>query len=330
LSTSYQFDEHECFISASIGLSMFPDDARDANALMRNADSAMYRAKDHGKNAFRFFTADLANQATRRLALEAGLRRAVDNHELFVHYQPQINLESHGVVGAEALVRWQCSGEVVEPVVFIPIAEQSNLIVAIDEWVLAEACRQIVRWDKSRLPALRISVNISARHFRKEGMATDLMRIISEHGVSPRRLCFEITEGVLMDFERAQRMLAELVDFGVMISIDDFGTGFSSLSYLKRFPIHELKIARSFVDGISTNADDRAIGSAIIALARHLGMSVVAEGVELSDQHAELDASGCHNGQGFLYARPLAPDVFADWVRSRASVQGFRPAASVG
>ena len=316
LSTSYQFDEHECFISASIGLSMFPEDATDASALMRNADSAMYRAKDHGKNAFRFFTADLAHLATRRLALETGLRRAIENGELFIHYQPQVNLENRRVVGAEALLRWQYNGEVVDPVVFIPVAEQSNLIVAIDEWVLGEVCRQIDQWNKTGLPAVRISVNISARHFRKEGMAADLMQIVNAHRVSPQQLCIEITEGVLMDFERAQRMLAELVAFGLVISIDDFGTGFSSLSYLKRFPIHELKIARSFVDGISSNADDRAIGSAIISLARHLGMSVVAEGVEIADQHAELDASGCHSGQGYLYSRPLPPDDFAEWLRT--------------
>ena len=318
LSASYRFDEHECFISASIGLSMFPEDSTDAGALMRNADSAMYRAKDHGKNAFRFFTADLAHQATRRLALEAGLRRAIEHGELFVHYQPQVILENRQVVGAEALVRWQCDGEVIEPVVFIPVAEQSNLIIAIDEWVLGEACRQINEWDRSGLPPVRISVNISARHFRKEGMAGDLMQIVNAHGVSPQRLCIEITEGVLMDFDRAQRMLAELVACGLLISIDDFGTGFSSLSYLKRFPIHELKIARSFVDGIATNSDDRAIGSAIIALARHLGMSVVAEGVEIANQHDELDASGCHHGQGYLYAHPLPPDAFAEWLRARS------------
>ncbi len=317
LSASYQFDEHECFISASIGLSMFPEDAADAGALMRNADSAMYRAKDHGKNAFRFFTSDLAHQATHRLALETGLRRAIDNGELFIHYQPQVNLATQQVVGAEALVRWRSNGEVIEPVVFIPIAEQTSLIVAIDEWVLGEACRQIVEWDRSGLPPVRISINISARHFRKEGMASDLMHIVNHYGVSPQRLCIEITEGVLMDYERAQRMLAELVAYGLLISIDDFGTGFSSLSYLKRFPIHELKIARSFVDGISSNADDRAIGSAIIALARHLGMSVVAEGVEKADQHAELDAYGCHHGQGYLYARPLPPNAFAEWLRAR-------------
>ncbi|MCM8599568.1 MAG: EAL domain-containing protein [Candidatus Accumulibacter sp.] len=317
LSASYQFEEHECFVSASIGLSMFPEDAADATTLMRNADSAMYRAKDHGKNAFRFFTADLANQATRRLALETGLRRAIESGELFVHYQPQVNLETQRVIGAEALVRWLCDGEVVEPVVFIPVAEQSNLIVAIDEWVLGEVCRQIGAWDQMGLPPVRVSVNISARHFRKEGMAADLMQIIDAHGVPPQRLCIEITESVLMDFDRAQRMLAELVEFGLTISIDDFGTGFSSLSYLKRFPIHELKIARSFIDGISINADDRAIGAAIIALARHLGMTVVAEGVEASDQHSELDASGCHNGQGYLYAYPLSPDVFGEWLRAR-------------
>lgn len=319
LSASYQFDEHECFISASIGLSMFPEDAADATSLMRNADAAMYRAKDHGKNGFRFFSADLASQAGKRLALETGLRRAIDNCELFLHYQPQVRLEGNAVVGAEALVRWSYNGEVVEPVVFIPIAEQSHLIFAIDEWVLGEACRQIVEWDKDGLPPLRISVNISARHFRKDGMAADLMRIVSDHGVSPQRLCIEITEGVLMDVDRAQRMLAELVDFGLMISIDDFGTGFSSLSYLKRFPIHELKIARSFVDGISSNSDDRAIASVIISLARHLGMSVVGEGIEMADQHSELEGSGCQHGQGYLYAHPLAPDDFADWVRARSA-----------
>ena len=317
LSASYHFEEHECFVSASIGLSMFPEDAADAGALMRNADSAMYRAKDHGKNAFRFFTADLARHAARRLTLEAGLRRAIESGELTVHYQPQIDFADQRVIGAEALVRWNSNGDVVEPVEFIPVAEQSNLIIALDEWVLGEVCRQIAAWDQRGVAPVRISVNISARHFRKEGMAGDLMQIVSAHGIAPQRLCIEITEGVLMDFERAQRMLAELVACGLTISIDDFGTGFSSLSYLKRFPIHELKIARSFVDGISSSADDRAIGSAIIALARNLGMSVVAEGVELADQHAELDASGCHHGQGFLYARPLAADDFAQWLQAR-------------
>ncbi|HMV04963.1 MAG TPA: EAL domain-containing protein [Accumulibacter sp.] len=320
LSTSYCFEEHECFVSASIGLSMFPEDASDAGALMRKADSAMYRAKDHGKNAFRFFTADLARHAARRLTLETGLRRAIDSRELTVHYQPQVSFSSQQVIGAEALVRWACNGEAVEPVEFIPVAEQSSVIVALDEWVLGEVCRQIVRWDQAGLPPVRVSVNVSARHFRKEGMAADLMQIVSAHGVAPQRLCVEITEGVLMDVERAERMLADLVAHGLTISIDDFGTGFSSLSYLKRFPIHELKIARSFVNGIARSADDRAIGSAIITLARNMGMSVVAEGVELAEQHAELDAAGCHYGQGFLYSPPLAADDFARWLQVRRAV----------
>jgi len=197
LSTSYCFEEHECFVSASIGLSMFPEDANDAGALMRKADSAMYRAKDHGKNAFqnafRFFTADLARHAARRLTLETGLRRAIDSRELTVHYQPQVSFSSQQVIGAEALVRWACNGEAVEPVEFIP-GEQSSVIVALDEWVLGEVCRQIVRWDQAGLPPVRISVNVSARHFRKEGMAADLMHIVGAHGVAPQRLCVEITE----------------------------------------------------------------------------------------------------------------------------------------
>ncbi|HND80332.1 MAG TPA: EAL domain-containing protein [Accumulibacter sp.] len=322
LSGSYHFNDEECFISGSIGVSIFPDDAEDASALMRNADSAMYRAKDHGKNTFHFFTADLSAQANRRLLLEMGLRRAIANDELFLNYQPQVNLETRAVVGAEALVRWRCNGEIIEPTDFIPIAEQSQMIFAVDEWVLGEACRQIDEWDQAGLPPIRMSVNISARHFRKEGMAGDLIRIIDAQRVDPRRLCLEITESVLMDIEHAQKMLAELVAFGLTISIDDFGTGFSSLSYLKRFPIHELKIARSFVDGVSIDADDRAIGSAIIAMARHLGMSVVAEGVELLAQASELNTSGCHNGQGFLYARPLSPEDFADWLREHSDALG--------
>jgi EAL domain-containing protein (putative c-di-GMP-specific phosphodiesterase class I) len=184
--------------------------------------------------------------------------------------------------------------------------------------VIGEACRQIVLWDKAGLPEFRISVNISARHFSKTNMVTDISRIITEHGVAPRRLCIEITEGVLMDTERARRLLQELVDFGLRISVDDFGTGFSSLSYLKRFPIHELKIDRSFIDGIASDADDRAISSAIIALAENLGMHVVAEGVEASEQHTELNGLGCGHGQGYYYARPMPPHGFADWLLYRA------------
>jgi EAL domain-containing protein (putative c-di-GMP-specific phosphodiesterase class I) len=284
---------------------------------MRNADAAMYRAKDQGKNSFQFFTPELAEQAIQRMGIETGLRHAIEQSELVLEYQPQVNLVSNVVEGVEALVRWRRGGEVISPAVFIPIAEESHLIVAIDEWVLTQACKQIVAWDALGLPAIRVSINISARHFRKSEMVSDLIRIITEEGVAPGRLCIEITEGVLMDIERAQRMLAELVDFGLSISLDDFGTGFSSLSYLKRFPIHELKIDKSFVDGVASNADDRAIASTIIALASNLGMKVVAEGVEDADQNAELRSLGCGNGQGYLYARPMRGDALPDWLMYR-------------
>ena len=317
ISMSYLLDEHECFVSASIGISMYPEDATDPNGLMRNADAAMYLAKDQGKNSFQFFTSALAELANQRMSIETGLRYALEQAELFLEYQPQLNLVSNTVVGVEALVRWRRNGAIVSPAVFIPIAEESHLIVAVDEWVLGEACRQIVAWDQAGLPPVRVSVNISARHFRKSDMVTDLIRLITEHGVAPQRLCIEITEGVLMDIERAQRMLAEFVDFGLRISLDDFGTGFSSLSYLKRFPIHELKIDKSFVDGIASNADDLAIASTIIALARNLGMNVVAEGVEMHDQQVELSNLGCGHAQGYLYARPMPADQFTDWLLYR-------------
>ena len=317
VSMSYLLEEHECFVSASIGISMFPEDATDPKGLMRNADAAMYRAKEQGKNSFQFFTSALAEQANQRMGIETGLRHAIEQSELMLVYQPQLNLASNTVIGVEALVRWRRQGELVSPALFIPIAEESHLIVTIDEWVLNEACRQIKAWDQAGLPAVSVSVNFSARHFRKSDMVTDIIRIITAHGVAPQRLCIEITEGVLMDIERAQRMLAELVDFGLRISLDDLGTGFSSLSYLKRFPIHELKIDKSFVDGIASNADDRAIATTIIALASNLGMKVVAEGVEMPEQHAELNSLRCGHGQGYLYARPMPADQFADWLLYR-------------
>jgi len=319
ISASYLINEHECFVGASLGISMFPEDATDPNGLMRNADAAMYHAKDLGKNTYQFFTSELAEQASLRLGIETGLRRAIERCELGLEYQPQLDLANNAVVGAEALVRWYRGDEVVSPTAFIPIAEESHLIVAIDQWVLGEACRQIIAWDKAGLPPIRISVNISARHFRKPNMVSDIISIVGKHGVAAQRLCFEITESVLMDTERAQAMLQELVGFGIRISVDDFGTGFSSLSYLKRFPIHELKIDRCFIDGVSSDSDDRAISQAIIALAEKLGMVVIAEGVEAGQQHSDLHAMACGQGQGFFYAHPMPAHRFADWLKYRSA-----------
>jgi two-component system CheB/CheR fusion protein len=314
LSVSFLIDGRECFVSASVGISMFPDDVSDPTGLMRNADAAMYRAKEQGKNSFQFFTSELAAQASQRMEIETGLRHAIEQSGLMLEYQPQIDLANDTVVGVEALVRWRNGGAVVSPAVFIPIAEESHLIVAVDEWVLAEACRQIAIWDQAGLPAVSVSVNISARHFLKSDMVGDIIRIVSESRVDPKRLYIEITEGVLMDVNRSRRMLAELVDFGFRISLDDFGTGFSSLSYLKQFPIHELKIDKTFVDGIGVNSNDRAIATTIIALAGNLGMKVVAEGVEEAEQNDELQRLGCGRGQGYLYARPMSGEMFVDWL----------------
>lgn len=318
IGASFLLNERECFVGTSIGISMFPEDATDLNGLMREADAAMYRAKEQGKNIFQFYTEKLAEQSNHRMTVETGLRHAVDRCELVLEYQPQINLASNEVQGVEALVRWRRGGETVSPVVFIPIAEESNLIEAIDEWVLAQACRQIVGWDAAGLPPINVSINVSPRHFRKSDMVTDFVRIIEAYSVAPQRLCLEITESVLMDVDRAQRMLTELVEVGFRISLDDFGTGFSSLSYLKRFPIHELKIDKSFVDGIAANADDRAIASTIIALAGNLGMKVVAEGVEVLEQCSELKGLLCGHGQGYYFARPMSGDQLPDWLMYRS------------
>ena len=321
LSASYMLGEHECFVTASVGISIFPEDCVDPNGLMRNADAAMYRAKGEGKNAYQFYTSDLAEQASQRMVIETGLRKAIELSELVLEYQPQVSLVDNSLIGAEALVRWQRGSELVSPGVFIPVAEESHLIVTIGEWVLRQACRQIVAWKKAGLPAFTVSINISARHFRKADMVGDMVRIVAQEGVHPSNLCLEITEGVLMDIERAHRMLSDLVSAGFRISIDDFGTGFSSLSYLKRFPITELKIDKSFVDGVVKSPQDRAIVSTIVALAASLGMRVVAEGVESADQDNALrDIEGVH-GQGFLYARPMRAAAFADWLQYHSATE---------
>jgi len=319
LSSPFIIGERECYVSASVGISVFPDDSRDAGGLMRNADSAMYRAKEQGKNTYQFFTSDLAERAGQRLQLETGLRRAIDHGELYLEYQAQVELASGHVLGAEALVRWRCDGETIPPETFIPVAEESSLIVHIEQWVIAETCRQIVRWRARGLSLQRVSVNLSARHFRKENIVEGLIRLVRESGVSPDSLCLEITERALMDVERSERVLAALADAGFHISVDDFGTGYSSLSYLKRFRLDEIKIDRSFVSGIDSNADDRAIAAAIIAMARSLGLAVVAEGVETEAQAEALRAQDCAGVQGFLFSRPLPPDAFADWAIYRTS-----------
>ena len=322
LSASFICGEHECVVSASIGVSMAPDDSDDPAILMRDADTAMYRAKSLGKNAVQFFTADLIETANRRVSIENGLRKAIESGALFVEYQPQIDVSTGQMVGVEALVRWQTDDGVLAPGNFIPIAEESHLVVSVDRWVLTEVCRQVAEWERQGLTNLRVSVNLSGQHFKRSDTVSQIIRIVSESGIAPNKLCVEVTESVLAEVDRAQRMLAELQSFGLKISIDDFGTGFSSLAYLKRLPISELKVDRSFVDGIDVDPDDRAIAATVVDLARNMNLESLAEGVENAAQLNALKELGCRYAQGFFIARPLSASALLQWMLDREPQAG--------
>lgn len=308
----------EVFISASIGVSIFPTDAADAEALIRNADAAMYSAKRHGGDNYQFYTSDLNVQVQERLAIEQGLRVAEQRDELRLLYQPKIDLASGKIVGVEALLRWQHSSlGSISPERFVPIAEETGLILPIGEWVLRSACRQIRAWRDVGIE-LPVAVNLSACQFRQRNLAATIQRILSETGVPPQCLEIEITESDVMEnAESAIATLDELKARGISISVDDFGTGYSSLSYLKRFPLDVLKIDRSFVRDIVVDSDDAAIVEAIIALARSLDIKVVAEGVETPDQMAFLNRSGCNFAQGYLFSPPVEPERISALIERR-------------
>ena len=300
---------HEFFPAGSIGISLYPKDGQDAQALLKNADTAMYRAKDAGRNNFQFYAQDMNSRALDRLKLEGGLRRALSRQEFVLHYQPQMDLATGAIVGLEALIRWQPPGqETVYPGDFIPIAEETGLIVAIGEWVLRTACAQHVAWDEAAtFPHTRIGVNLSARQFKQQDIVKMVSRVLHETGCHATCLELEITESIIMENpEMAAETLHKLSDMGVHLSIDDFGTGYSSLSYLKRFPINTLKIDRSFVRDITTDSDDAAIAKAVIALAHSMKLKVIAEGVETAEQLHFLREQRCDQIQGYYLSRPLA------------------------
>ncbi|MBW3497051.1 MULTISPECIES: bifunctional diguanylate cyclase/phosphodiesterase [Janthinobacterium] len=307
LAAPFDLEGHQLYVSASIGVSLYPFDAQDVATLTRNADTAMYHAKHQGKNRYAVFKAEMEMRAQRRLRMEANLRRALQNEELYLHYQPQIDLRSGRIVGVEALVRWNCRemGQL-SPAEFIPVAEESGIIVDLGRWVLQSACRQAALWCKAGLldSLEHVAVNLSACQARDPGLMDDIRAILHETQLPHGLLELEITEGVLMDNIHANvELMRRLQETGIHLSIDDFGTGYSSMSYLKRLPIDQLKIDRSFVHDLP--GEGEAIVTAIIAMAHSLHLKVVAEGVETLRQVEFLRTAGCDNVQGFFFARPM-------------------------
>lgn len=300
-------------VTTSVGIAVWPHDGADGETLMRNADVAMYHAKNSGRNSFQFFSAELNAYSHELLALESDLREAVAQGQLVLHYQAQVDGLSGGIIGAEALVRWQHPVKgMVSPAEFIPLAEERGLIDAIGDWVLTTACRQMRAWDAAGLPAVPVAVNISPRQFRQRRLQEKVMAVLADTGVAADRLVLEITESAVMDdVDTAIAILHELKKQGVRTEIDDFGTGHSSLSYLKRLPIQRLKIDRSFVRDIPHDSDDIAIVTAILSMAANLSIDIIAEGVETATQEAFLLSEGCIAMQGFRFARPLPADDFA-------------------
>ena len=295
----------ELFITASLGVTVYPLDDNNVSGLLKNADIAMYRAKEQGKNNYQFYAHDMTTRIHARLSLEEQLRRAIEGNEFALHYQPIVSgLDGH-VLGVEALLRWKNDRGQVPPVQFIPVAEETGLIVPIGEWVLRTACAQLARWQADGWPRLRMSVNMSVRQFRQQDMVGNVAKVLAATGLDPGCLDLEITESILLEEQSVINTLHELDAMGVQFSIDDFGTGYSSLSYLKRLPIDTLKIDRSFVQNIPGNADDAAIAQAILAMARSLGIRVVAEGVETAEQLEFLCRHGCDALQGYYFSQPL-------------------------
>jgi diguanylate cyclase (GGDEF)-like protein/PAS domain S-box-containing protein len=314
----------DCRISASIGVALYPDDGIDEQMLMKNADIAMYVAKDDGKNTYQMFSTEINSQSMERLNIENGLRHALERQEFTLHYQAKLDLRGSGISGVEALLRWR-SPELgdVSPSRFIPVAEESGIIVAIGRWVLRAACMQAVAWQAQGLPPIRVAVNISARQFGDVELLQDVERVLAESGLDPALLELEITEGMLIhDTGRAIAVMTAIKKLGVRLAIDDFGTGYSSLGQLKDFPIDTLKVDRSFIRDLATNSQDKAIASAIIAMGRTLSMTVVAEGVETLEQQEFLRDQACDEMQGFYFSRPISAEELAELLRANPHLAG--------
>ncbi|MFZ6654351.1 EAL domain-containing protein [Undibacterium sp. TJN19] len=319
VNAPFQLGEYDLNVTASMGIAIYPNDGKDLETLSRNADAAMYRAKREGRNAYRFFTQEMQARSSRHLELVNALRQALEKNQFQLHYQPQISMHTGRVLGAEALIRWQHPVlGAVSPVEFIPVAEESGLILAIGEWVMRTAVQQLKQWQLEGLPPLLMAVNLSAVQFRHSDLPALVTRILSEAGIPAEYLELELTEGVAMhDPQGAVAVMNNLHERGIRMSIDDFGTGYSSLSYLKQFKVYKLKIDRSFVRDITSDPEDKAIVSAVISMAKSLGLLTIAEGVETAEQLEFLRQQACDEVQGYFYSRPLPAADFAAYIRDK-------------
>ncbi len=324
LKIPFILGERELFATTSIGISIYPGDGLDAETLVRNADTAMYRAKEQGRDNYQLYAPAMNARALERLALENMLRKALSQEELVVYYQPLVDLESRGIIGVEALIRWQHPElGLLSPAHFISVAELSGLIIPIGNWVLLTACRQVHAWHRRLGHELTVAVNLSARQFSQPNLVDGVSRALNESGLPPECLELEITESnAMQNAENTTYTLRELKTLGIRISMDDFGTGYSSLNYLKRFPIDTLKLDQSFVREVTTDPSDAAIVSAVITMAHSLNLTVVAEGVETEEQFAFLQKQRCDRIQGFLFSRPLSADQLEPFLADRKVLAG--------
>jgi len=313
---------HQVTIGASVGIAIFPQDGGDATSLMRGADAAMYRAKKAGRGTFRFFNAEMDGAAAERLTLEIALRHALEQNQFELYYQPKIDLRSGVCSGAEALIRWNCPKRgLLSPKQFIPLAEESGLILAIGRWVFEQACHQLVLWRDQGHTAVKLSVNVSARQFTDHQLSDHLARLLAHHRLDPALLEIELTESTVMsEPDLTIKHLLQLRWNNTPVSVDDFGTGYSSLSYLKRLPVHAIKIDQSFIHHVDSEADNAAIVAAIVGIADALGMDSIAEGVETESEERHLMTAGCHLAQGYLYTEPLPLGQFESWLSNHRLV----------
>jgi EAL domain-containing protein (putative c-di-GMP-specific phosphodiesterase class I) len=317
LQAPFEIDGNELTTSVSIGIASYPADGEDFEALLKKSDTAMYRAKESGRNTYRFFDEHMNVEAIEHLSIRNGLRLALDRDEFVLHYQPQIDLRTGRIIGAEALIRWDHPRQgLVAPARFIPVAEDNGLIVPIGEWVLGEACRQAARWREAGLPSLIMAVNLSAVQFRRSKLEQTIMRALDASKLEPSVLELELTESILiLDTENTLAAVKRLKALGVKLSIDDFGTGYSSLSYLKRFDVDKLKIDQTFIRDLSSDPGDAAIVRAIIQMARSLDLRTIAEGVEDQDVLDRLRSYGCDEAQGHHFAPAMPADQFAEYLQ---------------